>query len=48
MENAAFVSVAVVVNAASWNRLFTVDYQRNYVDCMSTATRQQQWDCDRE
>jgi len=48
MENIAFAGAAAVVNAASWNRLSTVDRQWNYVDRMSTAARQQQRDCNRE
>jgi hypothetical protein len=36
------------MNAASKNRLSTVDYQRNYVDHMSTAARQQQRDYNRK
>jgi hypothetical protein len=48
MENIAFAGAAAVVNAASWNRLSTVDRQWNYVDRMSTAARQQQRDCNCE
>jgi hypothetical protein len=36
------------MNAASKNRLSVVDCQRNYLDHMSTAARQQQQDRDRE
>ncbi len=36
------------MDAPSWNRLSTIDRQRNYVDRMSTAARQQQRDCDRK
>jgi len=48
MENTTSVGIAAAMNAASWNRLSTVDRQRNYVDRMSTAARQQQQDFDRE
>jgi hypothetical protein len=48
LQNAASVGVAAVVNAASRNRLFAADRQRNYLDRMSTAARQQQQDRDRE
>jgi len=48
MENTTSVGAAATVNVASWNRLSTVDSWRNYVDRMSTATRQQQWDRNRE
>jgi len=48
MENTASAGATAVVNAASWNKLSTVDCQRNYVDRMSTAAQQQQRDCDRE
>jgi hypothetical protein len=39
---------ASTVNTASRNRLSTVERQRNYVDRMSTAARQQQRDRDRK
>ncbi len=41
-------NVAFVVNVTFRNRLSAVDRQRNYLDRMSTATRQQQWDRDHE
>jgi hypothetical protein len=48
LQNVAYAGVTVVVNAASRNRLFAADRQRNYLDRMSTATRQQQRDRDRD
>ncbi len=48
LQNVASVGAAVVVNAASRNKLFAVDCQRNYLDRMSTAARQQQQDRDCE
>jgi len=42
LQNAASAGAAVLVNAASMSKLSAVDRQRNYVDRMSTATRQQQ------
>jgi len=48
MENVVFAGAMTTVNATSRNRLSAVDRQRNYVDRMSTATRQQQRDRDRE
>jgi hypothetical protein len=41
LQNAASVGATAVVNAASRNRLFADDRQWNYVDRMSTTTRQQ-------
>ncbi|CAM6073182.1 unnamed protein product [Sphagnum tenellum] len=48
LQNAASVGAAAAVNAASRNRLYVVDRQRNYLDRMSTAAQQQQRDCDHE
>jgi hypothetical protein len=48
MENAASAGAVAVVNTASKNKLSAVDRQRNYVDCMSTAARQQQQHRNRE
>ncbi len=48
LQNAAFIGAAAAVNAASRNRLFATDCQRNYLDRMSTAARQQHQDHDRE
>jgi len=48
LQNAATAGAVVAVNAASRNRLSAADRQQNYLDRMSTATRQQQWDRDYE
>ncbi len=48
LQNAASIGAAVVVNAASRNRLFAADRQWNSLDRMSIAARQQQQDRDRE
>ncbi len=48
LQNATSVGDAAAMNGASRNRLSTADRQRNYLDRMSTAAQQQQWDRDRE
>ncbi len=48
LQNAASIGDAAAMNAASRNRLFAADRQRNYLDRMSTAAQQQQWDRDCE
>ncbi len=48
LQNVASVATAVVVNVVSKNRLSAADRQRNYLDHMSIAARQQQQDCDRK
>jgi hypothetical protein len=40
LQNDAFASIAADVNVASRNMLFIVDRQQNYLDRMSTVTRQ--------